>query len=227
MSLMTGDEKHDAGGDLHPGRALGALRPGAATWRRRRSTTRTGTASCSPRGTGRWRTTPCSRPRGSSPCDWLAGFGTSTRRSATTRTACWCPGWRSAPARSATACRSPSGRRSACGRRARRPRVVVLVGDAELDEGSNHEAIEYAGAVGLDTPDRRRRWTTSRPRTAGRAGSPARFAVEGWAARDVDGRDHDALRAGPDRDRTRGRPTVVVARVEPKDDHEDRDDRRR
>ena len=29
-------------------------------------------------------------------------------------------------------------------------RVVVLVGDAELDEGSNHEAIELAAALGLD-----------------------------------------------------------------------------
>ncbi|HEV2537122.1 MAG TPA: transketolase, partial [Streptosporangiaceae bacterium] len=29
------------------------------------------------------------------------------------------------------------------------PRVYVLVGDAELDEGSNSEAIVYAGAVGL------------------------------------------------------------------------------
>jgi len=28
-----------------------------------------------------------------------------------------------------------------------RPRVYVLIGDAELDEGSNHEAIAYAGAV--------------------------------------------------------------------------------
>src|SRR3954464_7862644 len=33
--------------------------------------------------------------------------------------------------------------------RGRRPRVVVLLGDAELDEGSNHEAIAYAGATGL------------------------------------------------------------------------------
>ena len=30
-------------------------------------------------------------------------------------------------------------------------RVVVLVGDAELDEGSNHEAIEFAAAMGLDS----------------------------------------------------------------------------
>src|SRR3954469_18505870 len=29
------------------------------------------------------------------------------------------------------------------------PRVYVLVGDAELDEGSNSEAIVYAGAAGL------------------------------------------------------------------------------
>jgi transketolase len=29
-------------------------------------------------------------------------------------------------------------------------RVVVLVGDAELDEGSNHEALELAAALGLD-----------------------------------------------------------------------------
>jgi transketolase len=30
------------------------------------------------------------------------------------------------------------------------PRVVVLVGDAELDEGSNHEAIALAGRFGLE-----------------------------------------------------------------------------
>src|SRR5262245_17540766 len=32
-----------------------------------------------------------------------------------------------------------------------RARVFVLLGDAELDEGSNHEAIAYAGATGLDS----------------------------------------------------------------------------
>lgn len=31
-----------------------------------------------------------------------------------------------------------------------RPRVFTLLGDAELDEGSNHEAIAFAGAIGLD-----------------------------------------------------------------------------
>src|SRR5919202_1446970 len=31
------------------------------------------------------------------------------------------------------------------------PRVVCLVGDAELDEGSNWEAVQYAGRIGLGT----------------------------------------------------------------------------
>jgi transketolase len=30
------------------------------------------------------------------------------------------------------------------------PRVFTLVGDAELDEAPNHEAIAFAGAIGLD-----------------------------------------------------------------------------
>ena len=32
----------------------------------------------------------------------------------------------------------------------RSPLVYVMVGDAELDEGSNHEAIAFAGAIGLE-----------------------------------------------------------------------------
>ena len=61
-------------------------------------------------------------------------------RSASTPTATWCPGWRSGPARSVTGCRWRWARRWACAPRASSSRVVVLVGDAELDEGSNHEA---------------------------------------------------------------------------------------
>lgn len=73
------------------------------------------------------------------------------------------------------------------------PRVVVLVGDAELEEGSNVEAIQFAGRVGLD------RLTTVviDKDSAGRGwpgGIAARFAIEGWATVDVDGRNHDALR---------------------------------
>jgi transketolase len=93
-------------------------------------------------------------------------------------------------------------------------RVVTLVGDAELDEGSNHEAIAFAGAAGLD-----RLQTVvvdNASATHGwRGGIASRFAAEGWTAVTVDGRDHRALyeaftTAHP------GRPHAVVAKVEPK-----------
>jgi transketolase len=93
-------------------------------------------------------------------------------------------------------------------------RVVVLVGDAELDEGSNQEAIELAGALGLD------RLTTvvvdNASATYRRHGRiERRFGVEDWSATRVDGRDHAALRHALSA-RTPGRPTVVVAEVEEK-----------
>lgn len=93
-------------------------------------------------------------------------------------------------------------------------RVVCLVGDAELDEGSNHEAIALAGRFGLDrllavVVD-------NRSATHGWPGGiAARFAVEGWTTATTSGREHDAieraLRAG-----TPGRPHVVVYEVGPK-----------
>lgn len=92
------------------------------------------------------------------------------------------------------------------------PRVVVLVGDAELDEGSNHEAIAYAGAVALDNltvvvVD------NSSSTHGWQGGIHHRFAVEGWATAVVDGRDHNAL-ADALADRRDGRPSAVVAVVE-------------
>ncbi|NBE82181.1 transketolase [Micromonospora rubida] len=91
------------------------------------------------------------------------------------------------------------------------PRVYVLLGDAELDEGSNHEAIAYAGAVRLanltavviDNDSASHGWD---------GGIAARFTVNGWTAATVDGRDHDALYdalTGQDG----SRPHVVVAVV--------------
>ncbi len=92
--------------------------------------------------------------------------------------------------------------------------VYVLVGDAELDEGSNHEAIAYAGATGLDNLTAI--VVDNDSATHGWPGGVAsRLEVNGWAAATVDGRDHDEIarallhRASP-------RPHVVVARVEPK-----------
>lgn len=91
------------------------------------------------------------------------------------------------------------------------PRVYVLLGDAELDEGSNHEAIAYAGATGLasltavvvDNHSATHGWP---------GGAATRFTANGWTAATVDGRDHDALHhalTGHDNHR----PHVVVAVV--------------
>jgi transketolase len=90
-------------------------------------------------------------------------------------------------------------------------RVVVLVGDAELDEGSNHEALELAAALGLEAltvvvVDNR---STSYA-VPGRIAE--RFATEGWQVTTVDGRDHEALEKALS-ERGLGVPNAVVATV--------------
>ena len=88
-------------------------------------------------------------------------------------------------------------------------RVVVLAGDAELDEGTNAEAIAFARAarlgqltvVVIDNRSSTHGWP---------GGIASRFAVEGWAAREVDGRDHDALETAF-RETHADRPTAIVA----------------
>ena len=57
---------------------------------------------------------------------------------------------RPTPARSATACRSPSGTRSSAKLDVSRRRTYVLVGDGELQEGSNWEAMMAASQYELD-----------------------------------------------------------------------------
>jgi transketolase len=94
------------------------------------------------------------------------------------------------------------------------PAVWVLVGDAELDEGSNHEAIAYAGPAGLgqlnvvvvDNSSATHGWP---------GGIASRFEAAGWSAETVDGRDHEALHSAFTAPHP-GRPRVVVARVESK-----------
>ncbi|WP_434599321.1 transketolase [Streptomyces sp. A5-4] len=94
------------------------------------------------------------------------------------------------------------------------PRVWVLIGDAELDEGSNHEAIAYAGPAGLE-----RLHTLVIDNSSASLGWPggiaSRFEAAGWSAVTVDGRDHEALYAAFSTPHP-GRPHAVVARVEPK-----------
>ena len=92
-------------------------------------------------------------------------------------------------------------------------RVFVLVGDGELDEGSNHEAIAFAGATGLDTLHAV--VVDNASATHGWAGgAETRFSREGWSAVRVDGRDHAALEAAFTAPHRR-RPHVVVAVTEP------------
>jgi transketolase len=96
-----------------------------------------------------------------------------------------------------------------------RPRVVVLTGDAELEEGSNWEAVQVAGrwqlghlmAVVVDNDSAALEWP---------GGIAARFAAEGWTAVDVDGRDHDQLYAAFTATAA-DHPHAVIAHVERKD----------
>jgi transketolase len=103
----------------------------------------------------------------------------------------------------------------ALGQRAqgRAARTFVLVGDAELEEGSNAEAIAVAARLGLD----RLTVIVVDNASAGLGwpgGIDRRFAVEGWSTRTVDGRDHTALRTALTTPHPA--PLAVVATVEPK-----------
>jgi transketolase len=90
-------------------------------------------------------------------------------------------------------------------------RVVTLVGDAELEEGSNAEAIAYAASIGLgnltvvavDNDSSTLGWS---------GGLETRFEVEGWDTVRVDGHDHAALATALSR-RSPSTPTLVVADV--------------
>ncbi|HVP74799.1 MAG TPA: thiamine pyrophosphate-dependent enzyme [Gaiellaceae bacterium] len=90
-------------------------------------------------------------------------------------------------------------------------RVICLVGDGELDEGSNWEAVQWAGRIGLaalttvvvDNHTSTYHWP---------GGVERRFELEGWTSALADGRDHDALERAFDA-RTGAAPHVVVAEV--------------
>jgi transketolase len=91
-------------------------------------------------------------------------------------------------------------------------RVWCLVGDGELDEGSNWEAVQYAGRIGLGTltavvVDNDSAWL------GWPEGIERRFMLEGWIALRVDGRDHEALEAALRPDLEGKRPCCIVAAV--------------
>jgi transketolase len=93
-------------------------------------------------------------------------------------------------------------------------RVMVLCGDAELNEGSTWEALHLAAherltaltVVVIDNGSRS--WPT--------ASWQASLAAAGWQVRVVDGRDHDVLAAALAVDASpASRPVAVVAEVVP------------
>jgi transketolase len=89
-------------------------------------------------------------------------------------------------------------------------RVVVLTGDAELNEGSNWEAILHAGARGLGNLTLVA--IDNRSSTVAMGDIAEKLTAFGWDAVTVDGRDHDELRAALTR--RGGRPTAVVAVID-------------
>jgi transketolase len=90
-------------------------------------------------------------------------------------------------------------------------RTFVLVGDGELDEGSNWEAVQYAGRLGLDVLT-----AVVIDNDSATYGWPGgierRFELEGWHAERVDGRDHVALERAF-RNEVAGRAHCVVAEL--------------
>lgn len=90
-------------------------------------------------------------------------------------------------------------------------RVVCLVGDGELDEGSNHEAIALAGrfalssltAVVVDNQSARHGWP---------GGIVQRFTGESWWGAAVDGSRQDDILAALNAP-TDGRPRAVVCLI--------------
>ena len=88
-------------------------------------------------------------------------------------------------------------------------RVFVLTGDAELNEGSNWEAILHAGSVKL--ANLTLIVVDNRSSSVSMGDIAERLRAFGWDAVTVDGRDHEQLRAAYEH--RADVPTAVVARV--------------
>ncbi len=99
-------------------------------------------------------------------------------------------------------------------RKQNEPRVFCLIGDAELDEGSNHEAIAMAArmrlenltAIVIDNNSASLGWP---------GGIATRFENEGWSSATIDGRNHEDIKTALTQSHP-GVPHVVVAKVEEK-----------
>jgi transketolase len=97
-------------------------------------------------------------------------------------------------------------------------RVVVVLGDGELQEGSVWEAAMAAASLGLDqltaVVDRNGLQITGCTESViALEPLPDRWQAFGWTVREVDGHDVMALTEAFTEPPTRGRPTVVIART--------------
>ncbi|MFF4367548.1 transketolase [Streptomyces sp. NPDC001594] len=214
MALMTGDEKHGPAATS----TLDVL------WVLYDRVLRVGPGSADEPGRDRFLLSKGHGPmayyavlaaKGFFPVDWLPGFGTFDSPLGHHPDRVLVPGVEIASGSLGHGLPLAVG--SALGLRAQGlhdPAVWVLIGDAELDEGSNHEAIAYAGSAGLealhtvvvDNDSATHGW---------RGGIASRFEAAGWSTATVDGRDHAALHAAFTTPHP-GRPHAVVARVEKK-----------
>ncbi|EOM5038745.1 transketolase [Escherichia coli] len=94
------------------------------------------------------------------------------------------------------------------------PRHWVLMGDAGLDEGSNFEAIPFAGRRGIselnvvviDNDSSTLGWP---------GGISHLFSIEGWEVSSVNGRDHDELYRAFTKEHPH-KPHAIIATVESK-----------
>jgi transketolase len=89
-------------------------------------------------------------------------------------------------------------------------RVYVLTGDAELNEGTNWEAILHAG--GRRVPNLTLVVVDNRSSTVAMGSIAEKLSAFGWDAVAVDGRDHDALLGALAR--RLERPVAVVAEID-------------
>ncbi|MEV8349264.1 transketolase [Streptomyces niveus] len=94
-------------------------------------------------------------------------------------------------------------------------RTIVILGDGEMQEGSNWEAAMTAAHYGLDNltavVDRNRLQQGARTEdTKSLEPLDAKWASFGWETRVIDGHDHEAIKAAyaPS---TTGRPVAVIA----------------
>ncbi len=90
------------------------------------------------------------------------------------------------------------GKALAAQRRGEAWRTFVLLSDGELDEGSNWEALMFAGHHGLDhlvaiVDYNKLQSLASVARTLGLEPLADKFRAFGWSLREVDGHDHQAL----------------------------------